>query len=137
MSARVDGCLLNFAGPMLQVGKPFSNSNSLDEHLLFGENRDESIQVTASLGEALLPFIDCKLDKPTSFHSHSPSLDNLTDASDSGWSGVIGRHRVQDCWTPSEFLSHINVKEIIGILYSIQVFQDVLSSRTILHFFRK
>ena len=76
--------LLNLAGPMLQLGKPFSNSNSLDEHLLFGENRDESIQVTASLGEALLPFIDCKLDKPISFHSHSPSLDNLMDASNSG-----------------------------------------------------
>ena len=75
--------------------------------------------MTAFLGEALLPFRDCKLDKPTFFHSHSPSLDDLMDASDSGWSVVFGRHRVQDCWTPSEFLSHLNVKVFIGILYSI------------------
>ena len=67
MSARMDGGLLIFAGPMLWVGNTFSYSNSLDVHLLLGENRYESIHVTAFLGEALLPFRDCKLDKPTFF----------------------------------------------------------------------
>ena len=95
-------------------------------------SRDLSIPVSASLREALLPFTNLKfLEKPTSFRPLVPSLDILTDASDSGWSGVIGRHRAQDCWTPSELSNHINVKEMLGILYSIQFFRDVLSDRTI------
>merc|ERR1712215_640251 len=59
-------------------------------------HRDDPIQVDASLREALLPFTNRKfLERPTSFRPLRPSLDILTDASDSGWRGVIGRHRVQ------------------------------------------
>ena len=88
--------LLNFAGPMLQLGRllltpviVWMNTFSLASH------RDVPIQVDASLKEALLPFTNRKfLERPTSFRPLRPSLDILTDASDSGWSGVIGRHRV-------------------------------------------
>ena len=125
--------LLNFAGPMLQLGKPFLTPvivwmNSFTST----SSRDLSIPVTASLREALLPFTDLKfLEKSTSFRQLVPSLDILTDASDSGWSGVIGRHRVQDCWKLLDHSSHINVKEMVGIIYSFQFFRDVLSDRTI------
>ena len=95
-------------------------------------SKDLSIPVTASLREALLPFKDLKfLEKTTSFRRLVPSLGILTDASNFGWSGVIGRHRVQDYWTPLNHSSHINVKEMRGILYSILFFQDCLSGRTI------
>ena len=88
--------LLNFAGPMLRLGKLFispiiiwMNSRSSTS------SRDSPIPVSASLREALLPFTELKfLETPTSFRRLVPSLDLLTDASDSGWSGVIGRHRV-------------------------------------------
>ena len=95
-------------------------------------SRDLSIPVDASLIEALKPFRNPRfLAKNTSFRPLIPSLDIITDASDSGWSGVIGRHRVQESWTPSECLNYINIREMLGIFLSIQFFQGVLSDRTI------
>ena len=91
--------LLNFAGPIVQLSKLFLTPiiiwmNSFTSAKL----RDIPIQVDASLRRALLPFTDRKfLETPTSFRPLLPSLDISTDASGSGWSGVIGRHQVQDC----------------------------------------
>ena len=114
--------LLNFAAPMLQLGRLFLTPiiiwmNSKTS----ASTRDIPIRVDASLREALLPFTERTfLERPTSFRPSRPSLDITTDASDYGWSGVIGPHRVQDCWTPSESLNHINVKEMKAILFSLQ-----------------
>ena len=125
--------LLNFAGPMLHLGKLFLTPIIIWMNSFTSANlRDLPIQVDASLKRALLPFIDRKfLETPTSFRPLLPSLDISTDASGSGWSGVIGRHRVQDCWTPLDRSNHINVKELRAILYSLHFFKDVLSNRTI------
>ena len=124
--------LLNFAGAMLRLGRLFITPIIIwMNSFTTTSRRDFTISVTSSLREALLPFRDVKfLAIPTYFRRLVPSLDILTDASDSGWSGVISRHRVQDFWT-SDYSYHINVREMLGILYSLQFFQEVLADRTI------
>ena len=125
--------LINFAGPMLQFGKLFilpviiwMNTNTTVIQ------RDELFQVTEALREVLRPFRDPHfLGTPLSFQTPDSSLDLLTDASNTGWSGVIGHHRVQDTWSRADLSSHINVREMLGILYSLYFFRKVLADRTI------
>ena len=123
--------LLNFAGPMLQLGRLLLTPIIIWMNTFSSVSlRDMPIQVDASLKEALLPFTDRTfLETPTSFRPLHPSLDISTDAAGSGWSGVIGRHQVQDCWTPLDLSSHINVKEMKAILYSLHFIKDVLSNQ--------
>ena len=77
--------LLNFAGPMLHLGRLFITQIIIwMNSFTTTSRRNFPILVTVSLREALLPFRDVKfLAKPT-FHRLVSSLDILTDTTDSG-----------------------------------------------------
>jgi len=125
--------LINFAGPMLQFGKLFILPVIIWMNTFTSViQRDELFQVTKALRKVLRPFSDPHfLGRPSSFRTPGSSLDLLTDASNTGWSGVIGRHRVQDTWLGADLSAHINVREMLGILYSLYFFREVLADRTI------
>ena len=118
---------------MIRLGKLFTTPiiiwmNSFSS----ARTRDARFPVTEGLRTLLRPFLRASfLSRPSPFRTQVPSLEILTDASGVGWSGVIRHHRVQDTWSKKDLSLHINVREMLGILYSLKFFQDALANRTI------
>ena len=125
--------LLNFAHPLLSLGRmwlhpviSWMNTNTSPV------TRDLPVFTDPDLGRALSPFLNAEfLQAPISFRPPVPSLDLATDASDYGWSGVIGPITVHDSWTRSESSNSINWREIRAIHLSVAFLQDCLSGKTI------
>jgi len=125
--------LLNFAHPILSLGRMWLQPLILwmNEHSS-PAFRDTPFPTDVGLSEALRPFLDAKfLATPISFRPPVPFLDLATDASDYGWSGVIGPITVHDSWTQWEQSNSINWREIRAILNSVSYLQDCLAHRTI------
>ena len=61
---------------------------------------------------------------------HLPPITNFItcDASSKGWGAVMGTVSTRGAWLPSEFTLHINVKEMIAILYALRSFVDKLEN---------
>ena len=75
-----------------------------------------------------LPF----LRTPVPMSIPVPSLQLMTDASLSGWSGVLLPHRISGCWSP-ELASHsMNWLELMAIFLSVQHFLPLLRNSTVL-----
>ena len=109
-----------------------SATHSVDERAFLPSLQGHSFPTDVVLSEALRPFLDAKfLATPISFRPPVPFLDLATDASDYGWSGVIGPITVHDSWTQWEQSNSINWREIRAILNSVSYLQDCLAHRTI------
>jgi hypothetical protein len=62
-----------------------------------------------------------------------PTMTLITDASDTGWGGHLMNRKVQGIWRSSvEQNAHINMKEMLAVLYSLKQYQHMIRDRTVL-----
>ena len=52
-----------------------------------------------------------------------------TDASSTGWGGVLGDLRTGGQWTPAESLHHINYLEILAVLMTLKAFHNLVTGK--------
>ena len=120
--------LLMFGHKMMPLGRMYINSiiTWQNQHTRV-YSRDTQVKVNLQLLEALAPFRNrFILTSPQSFRRVKPSLTLMTDASGSGWSGVLLPYRVSDVWTCSERLNSINALEIMAMFNTVNFFKDSL-----------
>ena len=74
-----------------------SSCHQVDEPVFFPRSQGPSLSNQSRIGEGFASLPRCQIfSNPTSFQPLVPSLELTTDASDSGWSGVIVPFRVRD-----------------------------------------
>ena len=92
--------------------------------------RFKQVPVTSVLRELLRPF--CRkgfLSQNISFKMLIPDLVVMTDASNFGWSGVILPYCIEDPWSESDSIRHINEKEMLAITYFFRFMSQTLSGK--------
>ena len=52
-----------------------------------------------------------------------------TDASNTGWGGVLGNTSMGGQWTPAESLYHINYLEILAVLFTLKAFHAYVGGK--------
>ena len=124
---------LNFAHPFLSLGRMHLRQLIKWMNLYSSPaSRDRRFPTNPELGMALRPFLDASyLATPTSFRPIHPSLVLSTDASSSGWSGVVLPFRVRDFWMPWEISNSINWREMAAILRTVDFLRLSLAHRSI------
>ena len=124
---------LNFAAPLVPLGRSllypvirWMNCFTTPEF------RDLKVPITQDLRDVLTPWLDTSLIQASvPMRLPEAEVELMTDASGTGWSGVLLPRRVEGKWSPREALHPITWKELKAVQLSLLHFVSDLEEKVV------
>jgi hypothetical protein len=107
-----------------------------DQWSQFRGHQSDMVAVTHEVREAVAWWLQADNVLPgvplNSNYLIQPQVLVFCDASQKGWGGHLQHSEVQGHWTPEEQALHINLKEMLAVIFTLEAFKDKVRQHTVL-----